>query len=113
MVKVVRTVNRSKKGDHPRQGQADVYIRVGPHFSSCNGKREDNAHLTEVADRVTPLRVTDRHYVEKERLHVVVQRFVVQEELRQQTEVLAVLLVAFAIYLPDAYFVFPITENVS
>lgn len=67
----------------------------------------NGTHLAEVADRVASLDVADRHHVEEKGLHVVVQRFVVQEELGQQTEVLAVLFVPLSIHLPHAYLVLP------
>ena len=49
--------------------------------------------LAEVADEVAALGVGDGHDVEEEGLHVEVERLVVQEELGQQAQVLAVLLV--------------------
>ena len=49
--------------------------------------------LAEVADEVAPLGVGDGHDVEEEGFHVEVERFVVQEELGKQAQVLAVLLV--------------------
>ena len=49
--------------------------------------------LAEVADEVAALGVGDGHDVEEEGLHVEVERLVVQEELGQQAEILAVLFV--------------------
>ena len=49
--------------------------------------------LAEVADEVAPFCVCNGHDVEEEGLHVEVERLVVQEELGQQAQVLAVLLV--------------------
>ena len=47
-------------------------------------------HLGEVAHHVTAQMVRFCHDVEEERLHVVVQRLVVQEQLGQQAQILAV-----------------------
>ena len=47
-------------------------------------------YLGEVADQVAAGVVCLGHDVEEEGLHVVVQRLVVQEQLGQETEVLAV-----------------------
>ena len=49
-------------------------------------------------------------HVEEERLDVVVESLVVQEELDEQTEVLAVDLVCVAVYLEDAEVVLPAKE---
>ena len=48
------------------------------------------SYLGEVADQVAAGVVCLGHDVEEEGLHVVVQRLVVQEQLGQETEVLAV-----------------------
>jgi len=42
---------------------------------------QSSSYLAEVSHGMAPLRVVERHDVEKKGLHVVVQRFVVQEEL--------------------------------
>ena len=55
--------------------------------------------LAEVSDEVAALCVGDGHHVEKEGLHVEVERLVVQEELGQQAQVLAVLFVPAIIWL--------------
>lgn len=49
-----------------------------------------DGHLGEIADEVTPCVVRFGHHVEQERLHVVIQSFMVQEELGEETQVLAV-----------------------
>ena len=59
---------------------------------------------------MTPLLVVLSEDVEKERLDVVVESLVVQEELDEQTEVLAVDLVCVAVYLEDAEVVLPAKE---
>lgn len=48
-----------------------------------------NSYLGEVAHKMTALLVVPRQYVEKERLHIVIQGLVIQEEFGQQAEVLA------------------------
>lgn len=65
-------------------------------------------YFAKVANRVTTFRVGQRHYVEKEGFNVVVQRFVIEEEFGKQTEMLAVLFVPFAIYLPDSELLFAV-----
>lgn len=59
-------------------------------------------HLAEVSHSVTSVAVGQCHHVEQERFHIVVQRFVIEEKFGQQTQVLAVLFVPFAIHLPHA-----------
>lgn len=49
---------------------------------------------------MTALGVGEGHHVEQERLHVVVQGLVVEEELSEEAELLAVLLVSSAVHLP-------------
>lgn len=51
----------------------------------------------EVSDQVAPLAVVFGEYIEQERFHVVVERFVVQEQFGEEAEVLAVDLVGVAI----------------
>mmetsp|Transcript_26858 Transcript_26858/g.46853 ORF Transcript_26858/g.46853 Transcript_26858/m.46853 type:complete len:210 (-) Transcript_26858:65-694(-) len=57
--------------------------------------------LAEVPDEVRPLVVHLAQHVEQERVHVVVERLVVQEELGEQAQVLAVELVGLAVHLPQ------------
>lgn len=59
------------------------------------------------------LGITDRHDVKEERLHVVIQRFVIQEKFCQQTEILAILLVSLAVYFPYAYLVLPVNTYIT
>lgn len=47
-------------------------------------------HLGEIPDEVAPCVVCLGHHVEEKRLHVVIQGFMVQEELGEETQVLAV-----------------------
>jgi hypothetical protein len=58
--------------------------------------------LAVVAHHVVSVSVTLRHYVVKEKIHVMPQRLVVQEHLGDETEVLAVGLFLAAIELPHA-----------
>ena len=62
------------------------------------GQRQDARHVValgrffffaEVADQVAAVRVARGHAVEEERVHVVVERFVVEKELAEQAEVAA------------------------
>lgn len=57
---------------------------------------------------MTALIVHQSHDVEEERLYVIVQRFVVQEEFCQETQVLAVLFVTLPVHFPHANLVFAI-----
>lgn len=50
-----------------------------------------------IADQMAALLVVFRQHIEQERLHIVVQRFVIQKQLRQQTQILTVDLVHVAI----------------
>ncbi len=50
----------------------------------------NHAHLGEVANHVTAVAISLRHHVEEEGLDIVVQRLVVEKQLGQQTQVLAV-----------------------
>ena len=59
---------------------------------------------------MTALIVVLSEDVEEERLDVVVESLVVQEELDEQTEVLAVDLVRVAVHLEDAEVVLPVEE---
>jgi hypothetical protein len=59
------------------------------------------AYLAEVADGVASLRVPYSHDVKEEGFHIIVERFVVQEELGQKAEILTILFVALAIYFPN------------
>ena len=47
-------------------------------------------YLAEVADNMAPLPIVLRQDVEEEGFHVIVERLVVEEELREETQVLAV-----------------------
>lgn len=68
----------------------------------------NGTHFAEVADGMAALGVADRHDVEEERLDIVVQRFVIQEEFRQQAEILTILFVSFTVHFPYAEFVLPV-----
>lgn len=57
------------------------------------------------------LGIADGHDVEEEWLDVVVQRFMVEEEFSQQTEILTILLVPLAIHFPNAYLVFSVKRS--
>lgn len=50
---------------------------------------------------MTAFPVVFRKHVEQERLHVVVQRLVVQEKFRKQAQVLAIDLIDIAVHLKD------------
>ena len=58
-----------------------------------------DADLAEVPHQVTALAVILGEDIEQEGLHVVVERLVIEEQLDEQTEVLAVDLVGVAIHL--------------
>lgn len=47
-------------------------------------------YLGEIPDEVTPRVVCLGHHVEEKRLHVIIQSFMIQEELGEETQVLAV-----------------------
>lgn len=55
----------------------------------------------EVTYQMIALPVVLGQHVEQKRLHVVIQRLVVQKQLRQQTKVLTVNLVCVAVHLKD------------
>ena len=57
---------------------------------------------------MTTLAVVLSQDIEEERLHVIVEGLVVEEELDQQTEVLAVDLVGVAVHLEDRHAVLPV-----
>ena len=63
--------------------------------------------FAEIADRVTSFGIGDGHDVEKEGLHVVVERFRVEKTLGQQAEVLAVGLLLLAVHFPDGDLLLP------
>ncbi len=65
-------------------------------------------HLGEVADQMTPVFVVLGENVEEERLDVVVQRLVVEEELGEQTQVLTVDLVRVAVHLEHGQVLAPV-----
>ena len=54
-----------------------------------------------VADEVTSFTVVDSQHVEKERLDIVVECLMVEEEFGQQAQILAVYFVDVAIHLED------------
>ena len=49
--------------------------------------------LAEVSHNVTAVTVCDGHHVEQERLHIIVEGFVVQKGLGNQAEILTILFV--------------------
>ena len=67
-----------------------------------------HAHLWEVADQVAAIVVVVRQHVEEEGLDVVVERLVVEEELREQTQVLAVDLAHVAVHLKHRVLATPV-----
>ena len=62
----------------------------------------------EVTDEVTSFAIVDGQHVEEERLHVVVERLVIEKEFGQQTQVLAVDFVDVAVHLKDRHVVLPV-----
>lgn len=60
--------------------------------------------LREVPDQMVAFAVASRQHVEQERLDIVIQSLVVEEQLRQQTQVLAVDFVCVAVHLEDGDF---------
>ncbi len=50
--------------------------------------------------RIAPLCIALAQYVEEERVHIIVQRLVIQEQLAEQAQALTVNLVLLAINLP-------------
>jgi len=61
-------------------------------------------HLAKITDYMTSIHIGQRHNVEKEGLHIVIKGFVIQEELCQQTQMLAILLVTLPVHLPHLQF---------
>ena len=61
--------------------------------------QKKNPHLGEVAHNVGPILVVECEDVEEEGLHIIVECFVVKEQLGQQTQVLTVQLTGIAIHL--------------
>lgn len=55
--------------------------------------------LREIPHQMAPLFVILRQHIEQKRFHVIIQSLVVQEQLRQQTQVLAVDLIDIPIHL--------------
>ena len=64
--------------------------------------------LAEVAHDVAPALIRLREHVEQEQVHVVVQRLVVQEQLGQEAQVLAVHLLLAAVNLEHRHAVVPV-----
>ena len=56
---------------------------------------------------MTAFRISHRHDVEEERLHVVVERLGVEEALCQQAQVLAVGLLLLTVHLPNGHLLLP------
>lgn len=52
------------------------------------------------------LAVSCGHHIEKKRLYIIVERFMVEEKFGQQTEILAVLLVTFTVDFPNTQSLF-------
>ena len=61
-----------------------------------------NTYLTEIPHRMAAVTIRQRHHIKQERFHVVVQRFMVEEEFGQQAQMLTVLFMSLAIHLPHA-----------
>lgn len=57
---------------------------------------------------MTSIHIRQCHNVEKKRLHIVVQSLVVQKELRQEAEMLTVLLITLPIHLPHLELALPV-----
>ena len=79
-----------RRAEHPFASRNTQHLRYGLAYLE-----------PEVSYNVTSWRIGCRHDVKEKGLDVEVQRFVVQKELCQKTEALAVLLVAFATDLED------------
>lgn len=75
-------------------------ILRNPNKTHCTFYENISTYFAEVPNGVTTLRVGEGHHVEQEGLHVVVQGFVVEEELGEEAELLAVLLMSSAVHLP-------------
>ena len=86
-----RKEERSKQCQQHTQGSHFPNIRGGLKFGPI--------YLGEVPDHVTALRVKLGHDVEEERLHIKVERLVLEEELGHETETLAVDLVLLPVHL--------------
>ena len=67
-----------------------------------------DADLAEVPHQVTALAVILGEDIEQERLHVIVERLVVEEQLDEQAEVLTVDLVGVAVHLEHGHAVLPV-----
>lgn len=68
-------------------------------------------HFTEVTDGMAAFGIADCHDVKEERLDVVVQRFMIQEEFGQQTEILTILLIPLTVHFPHAYLVLSVRKT--
>merc|ERR1719450_1306538 len=64
--------------------------------------------LAEVAHQMTSLAIVLCQDVEQERLHVIVERLVIQEQFDQKTEVLTVDLVGVTIHLKHGHSILPV-----
>ena len=64
--------------------------------------------LAEVTHQVTPVLVVVGKHVKEEWFDIVVESLVVQEELDQETEVLAINFVCVAVHLKDTEVVLPV-----
>lgn len=64
--------------------------------------------LGKVANQVAAFAIVDGQDVEEERFDVVVERFVIEEKLGQQTEILAIDFVDVAIHFEDGQVIFAI-----
>lgn len=70
----------------------------------------NGTHFAKVSDSMTAFGISYRHNVKEKRLDVIVQRFMIQEEFSQQTEVLTVLLVSLAVHFPHTYFILSVKK---
>lgn len=67
-----------------------------------------DTNLGEISDKMTPLVVVDSQSVEQERFDVVVQGFVIQEQLGKKAEILAIYLAGVAIDFENRQVVPPV-----
>ncbi len=64
--------------------------------------------LGKVADQVATLAIIHRQYIKEERFDVIVKRLVIEKELCQKAEILAIDLVDVAIHLKDGQVIFSV-----
>lgn len=57
--------------------------------------------------------ISQCHDIKQKRLHIIIQRFMVEKEFRQQTQMLTVLLLALTIDLPDTQLSLPINLTIE